>query len=86
MENKKDVTINVTGVSMSGEADINEHNRTSSDNKKESEDEKICDSIKMIDGGESDYQSYIKDVGIAQGIEDACAIIDETLKEINRVG
>ena len=44
MENKKDVTINVTGVSMSGEADINEHNRTSSDNKKESEDEKICDS------------------------------------------
>ena len=39
---------------------------------------------KMIDGGESDYQSYIKDVGIAQGIEDACAIIDETLKEINR--
>ena len=39
---------------------------------------------KMIDGGESDYQSYIKDVGIAQGIEDACAIIDETMKEINR--
>ena len=36
--------INVTGVSMSGKADINEHNRTSSDNKKESEDEKICDS------------------------------------------
>ena len=46
MENKKDVTINVTGVSMSGEADTNEHNRTSSDNKKESEDEKICDSYK----------------------------------------
>ena len=39
---------------------------------------------KMIDGGESDYQSYIKDVGIAQGLEDACAIIDETIKQIDR--
>ena len=39
---------------------------------------------KMIDGGASDYQSYIKDVGIAQGLEDACAIIDETIKQIDR--
>ena len=37
----------------------------------------------MIDGGESDYQSYIKTL-VSHGIEDACAIIDETLKEINR--
>ena len=44
MENKKDVTINVTGVSMSGEADINEHNRTPPDNKKESESEEVCNS------------------------------------------
>ena len=44
MENKKDVTINVTGVSMSGKADINEHNRTSPYHKKESESQETCDS------------------------------------------
>jgi len=38
---------------------------------------------KMIEGRESDFQSYQKDVGIAQGLEDACAIIDETLKQID---
>ena len=38
---------------------------------------------KMIEGRESDFQSYQKDVGIAQGLEDACVIIDETLKQID---
>ena len=38
---------------------------------------------KMIEGRESDFESYQKDVGIAQGLEDACAIIDETLKQID---
>ena len=38
---------------------------------------------KMIEGRESDFQSYQKDVGIAQGLEDACAIIDETLNQID---
>jgi hypothetical protein len=38
---------------------------------------------KMIEGRESDFESYQKDVGVAQGLEDACAIIDETLKQLD---
>jgi hypothetical protein len=38
---------------------------------------------KMIEGRETDFQSYQKDVGLAQGLEDACAIIDETLTKID---
>ena len=38
---------------------------------------------KMIEGRESDFESYQKDVGIAQVLEDACVIIDETLKQID---
>jgi hypothetical protein len=38
---------------------------------------------KMIEGRESDFESYQKDVGIAQGLEDACVIIDETLKQLD---
>jgi|TARA_E500000305_G_scaffold5931_1_gene4766 hypothetical protein len=37
----------------------------------------------MIEGRLSDFESYNKDVGIAQGLEESCAIIDETLKQIN---
>jgi hypothetical protein len=42
MESKKqqDVTIEVTGVAMSGEADINEHNRPIKSDKEETEGEK----------------------------------------------
>ena len=38
---------------------------------------------KMIEGRETDFNSYQKDVGIAQGLEDACAIIDETLNKLD---
>ena len=38
---------------------------------------------KMIEGRETDFQSYQKDVGLAQGLELACAIIDETLTKID---
>jgi len=38
---------------------------------------------KMIEGRVSDFQSYQKDVGIAQGLEDACVIIDETLTKLD---
>tara|TARA_R110000796_G_scaffold85570_1_gene185608 strand:- start:1778 stop:1975 length:198 start_codon:yes stop_codon:yes gene_type:complete len=38
---------------------------------------------KMIEGRVSDFQSYQKDVGIAQGLEDACVIIDETLTSLD---
>ena len=37
----------------------------------------------MVDGRMSDFQSYQKNVGIAQGLEDACEMIDETIKQIN---
>ena len=38
---------------------------------------------KMIEGRISDFHSYQKDVGIAQGLEDACIIIDETLNKLD---
>jgi len=43
MENK-DVQVFVTGVSMAGEVNLDEHNRTPEDNKEESEREEISDS------------------------------------------
>ena len=43
MENK-DVQIFVTGVSMTGESNLNEHDRTSEEDKAKSEGEEICDS------------------------------------------
>jgi hypothetical protein len=43
MENK-DVQIFVTGVSMTGETNLNEHDRTSEEDKAKSEGEEICDS------------------------------------------
>ena len=39
---------------------------------------------KMIEGRETDFHSYQKDVGIAQGLEDACVIIDETLTKLDQ--
>jgi len=37
----------------------------------------------MIEGRISDFHSYQRDVGIAQGLEDACIIIDETLTKLD---
>ena len=37
----------------------------------------------MIDGRLSHFQSYQKNVGIAQGIDLSCSVIDETIKQIN---
>ena len=46
MENKEqqDVTINVTGVSMTGESQLNEHDRVTQEDKAKSEGEEICNS------------------------------------------
>ena len=44
MEKPKDVQIFVTGVSMTGESQLNEHNRTPEEDKAKSEGEEICDS------------------------------------------
>jgi hypothetical protein len=38
----------------------------------------------MIEGRETDFHSYQKDVGIAQGLEEACAIIDKTLTDLDQ--
>tara|TARA_R110002020_G_scaffold260908_1_gene475265 strand:- start:1513 stop:1638 length:126 start_codon:yes stop_codon:yes gene_type:complete len=37
----------------------------------------------MIEGRETDFNSYQKDVGIAQGLENACVIIDDTLNKLD---
>ena len=37
----------------------------------------------MGDGRMSDFNSYHKYVGLAQGFEEACGVIDYTLKQIN---
>ena len=37
----------------------------------------------MVDGRMSDFNSYHKYVGLAQGFEEACGVIDYTLKQIN---
>ena len=44
MEKNKDVQVFVTGVSMTGEANLNEHNRTPEEDKAKSEGEEICNS------------------------------------------
>jgi hypothetical protein len=40
----KDVQVFVTGVSMTGESQLNEHNRTPEEDKEKSEGEEICNS------------------------------------------
>jgi hypothetical protein len=44
MEKPKDVQIFVTGVSMTGESQLNEHDRTPKEDKAKSEGEEICNS------------------------------------------
>ena len=51
--------------------------------KKNLREKKSAIAEKMIEGRETDFQSYQKDVGIAQGLEDACAMIDETLNKLD---
>ncbi len=51
--------------------------------KKNLREKKTAIAEKMIEGRETDFNSYQKDVGIAQGLEDACVIIDDTLKTLD---
>ena len=37
----------------------------------------------MVEGRMSDFQSYQKNVGIAEGLEQACEIIDEVVKTLD---
>jgi len=43
-KNTKDVQVFVTGVSMTGESELNEHNRTPKENQEQSKGEEICNS------------------------------------------
>jgi len=38
----------------------------------------------MVEGRMSDFQSYSRNVGIAEGLEQASALIDETMKKMNQ--
>ena len=51
--------------------------------KKNLREKKSAIAEKMVEGRETDFNSYQKDVGIAQGLEDACSIIDETLNKLD---
>jgi hypothetical protein len=37
----------------------------------------------MVEGRMSDFSAYHKNVGVAEGLEQACEIIDDVLKKIN---
>jgi hypothetical protein len=37
----------------------------------------------MVEGRMSDFSSYHKNVGVAEGLEQACEIIDDMMKKLN---
>ena len=39
----------------------------------------------MVEGRMSDFEAYHRNVGIAEGLEQASEIIDETLKKLNQL-
>ena len=51
--------------------------------KKNLRDKKSAIAEKMVEGRETDFNSYQKDVGIAQGLEEACVSIDEILNKLD---
>ena len=61
------LTVYVTGVSMSGGVK-NDSNRSTQSDKKESEGEKRLEIAEsLVQGRISDFESYQKNVGIAEG-------------------
>jgi hypothetical protein len=51
--------------------------------KKRMLDQKKTIASEMVEGRMSDFQSYQKNVGIAEGLEQACEIIDEVVKTLD---
>jgi hypothetical protein len=45
--------------------------------------EKTAIANDMVEGRMSDFQSYSRNVGYAEGLEKACELIDETLKQLD---
>lgn len=44
--------------------------------------EKTAIANNMVEGRMSDFESYSRNVGFAEGLETACELIDETLKQL----
>jgi hypothetical protein len=38
----------------------------------------------MVEGRMNDFQMYRKHIGIAEGLEIACGVIDETFKQLDK--
>jgi hypothetical protein len=51
--------------------------------KKRLRDQKATIASDMVGGRMSDFQTYQKNVGVAEGLEQSCEIIDEMLKKLN---
>ena len=45
--------------------------------------EKTAIANNMVEGRMSDFESYSRNVGFAEGLETACELIDETLKQLD---
>jgi len=45
--------------------------------------QKLAIASDMVEGRMSDFSTYYKNVGVAEGLEQACEIIDDVLKKIN---
>lgn len=51
--------------------------------KKRLRDQKTTIANDMVEGRMSDLSAYHKNVGVAEGLEQACEIIDEMLKKLD---
>lgn len=51
--------------------------------KKNLKEKKATIASDMVEGRMSDFEAYHRNVGIAEGLEQASEIIDETLKKLN---
>jgi hypothetical protein len=51
--------------------------------KKRLRDQKATIANDMVEGRMSDLSAYHKNVGVAEGLEQACEIIDEMLKKLD---
>jgi|TARA_R110002096_G_scaffold525_3_gene3242 hypothetical protein len=45
--------------------------------------QKLAIANEMVEGRMSDLSAYHKNVGVAEGLEQACELIDDMLKKIN---
>ena len=82
-EERKDVTVHVIGVAMTGGVKHDSKRPSSEDTKKSGEKTAREIAESMVDGRVSDFNAYHRNVGIAEGLMQASEIIRETIKNIN---